>query len=285
MLWNEMYAFLQSFFIYPGLSWNLILVAFGLAVVFAAVWLLAHWPPIFKNPWFWPVLVFGGMFTVLTVTFIQIPIQYYLSEGFLRIWDGATLTDWILLTSIPSLLVSGLVQEGAKMVPIAFWWWRSGKNISLKMGLAIGAIAGAGMGLFEAFWIHSQMFNAGWTTQYFQGGFLGIVGFWERFFTLGFHIAVSALAGYGLAKGKAWQYFLIAAGLHGVFNWGVALLQKGALSLTQVEVYLAVFTVILTAVVMILRWGRNREELPVGPVEPVPLESPTEPAAAVDPGV
>jgi hypothetical protein len=48
------------------------------------------------------------------------------------------------------------------------------------------------------------MFAAGWTTQAIQiDGFLAIAGFWERFFAVGFHIAVSALAGYGLAKAKA----------------------------------------------------------------------------------
>ena len=166
-----------------------------------------------------------------------------------------------LLAAVPQILYSGLVQEGAKMVPIVVWWWRCGRNISPKLGLAIGAAAGAGFGIFEAVWAHGRILAAGWTLQAIQtDGFIGIAGFWERFFAIGFHISASALAGYGLARGKGWQFYLIAGVLHALLNYSVVFLQKGYFTIVQLETYAAVFTVILTAVVLLLRWRRTQEE-------------------------
>jgi RsiW-degrading membrane proteinase PrsW (M82 family) len=138
-----------------------------------------------------------------------------------------------------------------------------------KLGLAIGAVGGAGFGIFEAVWVHNQVFMSGWTWQAVQtNGFLGIAGFWERFFTVGFHIAASALAGYGLAKGKGWQFYLIAAFLHGLLNYCVVFLQKGYLTVVQLEAYVAVMAVVVTAVVLWLRWRKTEEaEKPVEPSE------------------
>ena len=261
MLWEQMMAFLKSFFIYEGLNWDLMLIGIGLALVFGAIWLCSHWPPLFKKHWLWAVAIVSAFLTLLAVTFVQIPLQYYTGLALNHFWSYEVMATWLLLAGIPMILLSGLVQEGAKMVPMVFWWWRSGRNISPRLGLAIGAIAGAGFGIFEAVWVHGRMFAAGWTLDAIQtDGFLGIAGFWERFFSAGFHIAVSALAGYGLAKGKGWQFYLIVAVLHGLLNYGVLLLQKGYVTLVQLETYVAVVVVIVTAVVLILRWRRSEEE-------------------------
>jgi RsiW-degrading membrane proteinase PrsW (M82 family) len=265
---QESINLLKSFFIYPGLSLNYLLIGILLAIVFGAIWLCAYWPPLFTKPWLWAVAVVSAFLTMAAVSFVQQPIQTWLGEEIYKIWSNQTIVTWLLLLGIPQVLLSGLVQEGAKMVPTAFWWWRSGKSISPTMGLAIGAIAGAGFGIFEAFWVHSQMFAAGWTLQAIQtDGFIAIAGFWERFFTVGFHIAVSALAGYGLAKGKGWQYYLIAAGLHTLLNYGVVVRQyfillHGFDTLIQIETYVAVFALIVAAWVLLLRWGRTDEMEP-----------------------
>ena len=146
------------------------------------------------------------------------------------------------------------------MVPMVVWWWRHGRNIDSKLGLAIGAIAGAGLGIFEAVWAHCRIFAAGWTLQALQtDGFIAVAGFWERFFAVGFHIAVSALVGYGLARGKGWQFYLIASFLHGLLNYSVVLLQKGLFTIVHVETYAAVLAVLLTAVVLLLRWHKTDE--------------------------
>lgn len=274
-MWEQMIAFLKSFFIYPGLNWGLMLIGIGLGIVFGAIWLCGHWPPLFKKHWLWVVAVVSAFLTLLAVVFVQLPLQDWAGQALTHFWSQETLMSWLLLAGIPTMLITGLVQEGAKMVPMVFWWWRSGRSIDPKLGLAIGAIAGAGFGIFEAVWVHGRMFAAGWTLDAIQtDAFLGIIGFWERFFAAGFHIAVSALVGYGLAKGKGWQFYLIAAVLHGLLNYGVVFLQKGYLTVVQVETWVAVVAVIVTAVVLLLRW-RKREEEPTEPAEAVEPIEPT----------
>jgi RsiW-degrading membrane proteinase PrsW (M82 family) len=267
-MWEQMTAFLKSFFIYPGLKPELMLAGIGLGIVFGAIWLCAHWPPLFKKPWLWVAAVVSAFLTLLAVTFIQIPLQYWTGQSLMHFWDQPTLYDWLLLAGIPGILLSGLVQEGAKMVPMVVWWWRSGRDITPRLGLAIGAIAGAGFGIFEAVWVHNRIFAAGWTLQAIQtDGFLGIAGFWERFFAVGFHIAASALAGYGLAKGKGWQFYLIAAGLHAILNYSVVFLQKGYLTVVQLETYVAVVAVAVAVWALLIRWQRSEEEDIIEPAE------------------
>jgi RsiW-degrading membrane proteinase PrsW (M82 family) len=165
---------------------------------------------------------------------------------------------WILLAGIPQILLSGLVQEGAKLVPVVAYWRRSGKNIDPRLGLAIGAVAGAGFGIFEAQWAHNLIFASGWTWAAVQtGGFIALLGFWERFFTVAAHTAFSALAGYGLARGWGWQFYLIASVLHGLLNYSAVLLQAGLLTTVHVEIYVAAVAVAVTAWAMWLRWRKG----------------------------
>jgi len=269
-----MQEFFKSWFIYPGLEWKLMLVGIGLALAFGAIWLVCHWPPLFKRHPLWVVAIFSAFFTLLAVVYVQIPLQYYSGQALTNFWDDGTLMDWLLLAGLPAILLSGLVQEGAKMVPMVAWWWKSGKTISPRLGLAIGAIAGAGFGIFEAFWVNATVLGSGWTLEAIsQYGFTGIAPFWERFFAVGFHIAASSLAGYGLAKGKGWQFYLIAAGLHGLLNYGVLPYQKEYFTVNQVEIYVAVVVVLVTAWALWLRWRREKEEAAQMP--------PTEPAETV----
>ncbi len=161
---------------------------------------------------------------------------------------------------IPGILYSGLVQEGSKLVPVVTYWWRKGRSIDPKLGLAIGAVAGLGLGIFEAVWAHNTVFAFGWTWEAVQtGGLVALAPFWERFFTVAFHVAASALAGYGLAKGWGWQFYLLAASLHGFLNYSVVLLRSGIITVIQIEIYAAVVAVLVTAVVLWLRWRKPGE--------------------------
>jgi RsiW-degrading membrane proteinase PrsW (M82 family) len=259
-MWQDMMAFLESWFIYPGLAWDLKLIGIALGLVFGVLWLLTYWPPVLKRYWLVVVLAGSAFLGVMASTFVQMPLQIWIGKALSRFWDIDTLYTWLLLAGIPQVLLSGLVQEGAKMVPIVIWWWRAGKEITPKFGLIIGAFAGAGLGIFEAVWAHCRIFGAGWTTQAIQSdGFLGIAGFWERFFVLGFHVAVSAIVGYGLARGKGWQTYLIAAGLHTLLNYGAVVYSKGHINVVQLETFVAVFAVIVSAVIIWLRWERSEE--------------------------
>ncbi len=247
-----MVSFFVSFFQNPS-AWGI-----GLAVAFGAIWLAGYRPPLFSKPWLWAVLVSSAILALAAASFIQIPLQIWAGQALGHFWSQEVLVRWILLASIPQILLSGLVQEGAKLVPVVTCWWRSGRNIDPKLGLAIGAVAGAGFGIFEAQWAHNTIFAAGWTWEAVQtGGFMALAGFWERFFAVAFHTAASALAGYGLAKGWGWQFYLIASCLHGLLNYSVALMQSGLFTVVYLEIYAAVVAVLVTAWALWLRWRKG----------------------------
>ena len=248
-------GFFVSFFQNPSA------LGIGLAIAFGAIWLAGYRPPLFKRPGLWAVLVSSAILALAAASFIQIPLQIWTGQALGHFWSGEVLLTWILLAGIPQILLSGLVQEGAKLVPVVVCWWRSSKNIDPKLGLAIGAVAGAGFGIFEAQWAHNAIFASGWTWEAVQtGGVMALAGFWERFFAVAFHIAASALAGYGLAKGWGWQFYLIASCLHGLLNYSVVLMQSGLFTVVHVEIYAAVVAVLVTAWALWLRWRKEAAE-------------------------
>jgi RsiW-degrading membrane proteinase PrsW (M82 family) len=251
---DESVSYFVSFFQNPSGSGIYLAIAIGLAIGFGAVWLAGYWPPLAKKPWLWAILVGSAFLTLAALSFIQIPLQTWYGN----LWSQDVVARWILLLAIPQILLSGLVQEGSKMVPVVVYWWRSGKNIDPKLGLAIGAVAGAGFGIFEAQWAHNLIFASGWTWAAVQaGGFWALAGFWERFFAVAAHIAFSALAGYGLAKGWGWQFYLIASALHALLNYSVVLFQTGLLTGLHTEIYIAVVAVAVTAWALWLRWRKT----------------------------
>jgi RsiW-degrading membrane proteinase PrsW (M82 family) len=255
---DEMIYTFKSFFQNPSGSGTYLAIAIGLAIAFGAVWLACYRPPLFKKPWLWAVLVSSPFLTLAAISFIQIPLQAWTGQALGHLWSQWSAMRWILLAFIPLMLLSGLVQEGAKLVPVVVYWKRSGKNIDPKLGLIIGAVAGAGFGIFEAQQAHNLIFASGWTWAAVQtGGFVALLGFWERFFTVAAHIAFSALAGYGLARGWGWQFYLIASVLHGLLNYSRALLQAGLFTAVEAEIYIAVIAVLVTAWSLWLRWRKR----------------------------
>ena len=103
--------FFVSWFVYPGLPWNMLLIGIGLAIVFGAVWLICHWPPLFKNHWLWAVLVGSAILSLVAVSFVQIPLQTLAGDILVHFWSQAVLMNWLLLAGIPQVLLSGLVKS------------------------------------------------------------------------------------------------------------------------------------------------------------------------------
>ena len=257
---DKMIEFLVSWVYFPNITLTGLLLGIGLGIVFGAIWLIGYWPPLFKKYWLWLVMIGSAILTLLAVTFIQIPLQVVVGQLLIHFWSQEILISWILLSSIPNILLSGLVQEGAKLVPVVIWWIRNKINVTPTMGLIVGAIAGAGFGIFEAVWAHNTVFAAGWTWQAVEAkGLVALIPFWERFSAVAFHIASSALAGYGLAKGWGWQFYLIASFLHALVNYGVVLLQSGTLTIVQIEIYALVIALAVTGVALWLRWGKQKK--------------------------
>jgi RsiW-degrading membrane proteinase PrsW (M82 family) len=244
---DDMVGYFKSFFENPSA------LGLGLAIAFGAVWLAFYWPPLFKKPWLWAVLVSSAFLTLAAVWFIQYPLQVWAGQALSHFWSEEVLGRWILLAAIPQILLTGLVQEGAKLVPVVVYWSRSGKKLDPKLGLVIGAVAGAGFAIFEARWVLSQ-----WTWELVQTyGFMALLTFWDRFFTVAAHIAFSALAGYGLAKGWGWQFYLITSFLHGLLNYSAVFRGAGLFTDLQVEIYIAVLAAVVTGWALWLRWRRG----------------------------
>lgn len=255
-MWDQMIDFFLSAFRFPGLGWQAVVVAIALGLVFGAIWLLAYQPQLNnRRRALLAVAAVSALLTWGAISFVQVPLQAWYNKVLLHYWDESTLLRWLLLAGIPSVLVSGLVQEAGKLVPVLFYRSSTRGTFDARTGLLVGAIAGAGFGVFEAIWVHNSTFASGLTWQTFQSqGLVALLPFLERFLAVAFHIAATALAGYGLAKGWGWRFYLIAACLHGASNFVVVLIQKGLLSRAGVEVYIAAFAITLTAVVMSMRW-------------------------------
>ena len=249
---EQMVGFFLSFFANPSA------LGIGLAIAFGAIWLAPYWPPLFKRPWLWVIIVISVFLTLAAVSFIQIPLQILAGQAMGNFWSQEVLMSCLLLFGIPQILLSGLVQEGAKLVPIVLYWRREGRKLDPKMGLMVGAVAGAGFGAFEAQWVHNAVFASGWSWEAVQtGGLMALAPFGERFFVVAAHTAFSALAGYGLAKGKGWQFYLLASGLHAFLNYSAVLLIGGVLTnVVQVMIYITAVPLAVTGWALWLRWRK-----------------------------
>ncbi len=246
-----------SGFVFPNTTAAELLWGTGVSIVIGAVWLIGYWPPLFRKPWLWAVMAFSVILTWIAIAFIQIPLQLWAGQALNYFWNQQTLAQYLLLLVIPQILLSGLVQEGSKLIPVVIWWYRKKRGINPKIGLIIGAVAGAGFGIFEAQWVLNPVFASGMSWQRIQSeGLLAVLPFWGRFFAVAFLTGSSAMAGYGLAKGWGWQFYLVSAFLHSLVNYSVVLLQSGVLTLVQEKVYLSVIAVALTATVLWLRWKK-----------------------------
>ena len=255
-----MLNFFVSGFVYPGILWDQLLIGIGLGIVFGAIWYATYWTPILGKPWPWAVLISSIILSWTAVAFIQIPLQIWTGQALNFFWSQEIIMRFLLIAGIPQILLSGLVQEGSKLVPVVIYWWRKGRNINPKLGLVIGAIAGLGFGTFEAVWVHNLTFISGWSLQTAEstGLMVALIPFWERFFLVSFHAASSAIAGWGLAKGWGWQFYLLTTFTHGIINYGVAIFRIGAINQVQLSIYVVAWALIVTAVALWLRWKKQK---------------------------
>jgi RsiW-degrading membrane proteinase PrsW (M82 family) len=251
-MFQELAKFFISGFVFPNITLTGLALGIGLGIVFGVIWLIGYRPPIFKKPWVWVLIMMNSAFLTWTaVCFLQSSLQSWTNQALVYFFGLETVMGWLLVASIPSILLSGIVQEGSKLVPVVMGWLRNNRNMNARTGLIKGAISGAGFGVFEAVWVLNTTFASGWTWAMVESqGFVALLPFAERFFAIAFHIASCALAGYGLAKGWGWQFYLVAAFLHGLVNYSVVLLQTQVLTAVQVEMWIAILATILTVVVL-----------------------------------
>lgn len=242
---------ITSFFANPS-AWGV-----GLAIIFGAVWLCILRPLNWRNPWLWIAVAVGAIVFAPSITWIQQPVQTWIGTRIIAAMGIISYQKDFFWAGIPLVLVTGLIQEGAKLLPVVGYWLYHGRKIDPKIGLSVGAMAGAGFGIIEGQWALNSLFASGWNWAYFQTfGFMGIAGFWERFFSIGFHISSVALAGWGLAKGKGWQFYLLAAFLHFLVNYLATFYLNRRITINQTEILLAILATAVFVVVFWLRWRK-----------------------------
>ena len=200
-IWETMVAYLRSWFDYSGAEGKLILISAALALVFGIIWLLGYRPPFSKKPQLWLVAISSALITIIVLALIYMPLSYLLLSS-IHPSSFAEVLMWML----PVVLLAGWVQETAKMIPMLFFLRGSDKN-DPKMGIIIGAVAGAGFGIFQLFWTYNQAFTLGWR----YDGIMSLLPFWLAFWTLTLHIGLSSFVGYGITKGRTSKYLSTAA--------------------------------------------------------------------------
>ena len=253
-MWEYIWQLFVSFYSNPsGLG-------IGIALALGAIWLGSFAPPVHKRPWLWAVLAGGAIIFGPAIAFVQVPLQFVVNQALLHFWNQATLEQHLLFAAIPAMLFTGLVQEGLKLVP-ALVYRRYRRPISDRDAIILGAVAGAGFGIFEAVWVCNTIFASGFTWATVQlHGWQALFGFWERFSAVGFHTAATALAIYGWNKGKGWQFYLLVAFCHIILNYSVVLLAAGILTAVQIEIYASVFAVAVLVPALWLRWRKPGQE-------------------------
>jgi hypothetical protein len=258
---QEMWNFLTGFFLV-----NPTILGWGLALLFAVIWLACYRPPMgiklrlwgirANNPWLWAILVGGAIMAPIAIAITTYPIGYGIGKLITTFWNQQTIRGWGWLISIPSIIIFGLVWEGAKLVPVSIYWWKKGREIDPKFGLLIGAIAGAGFGIILAAWTNNYfMYETKWSWQLVQiEGFTALAGFWESLFILGLNIGSTALAGWGLAKGWGWKFYLIAAAIYLVTNYNTVLINYEFVSANQAQFIISLLAIIVVGATLWLRY-------------------------------
>jgi RsiW-degrading membrane proteinase PrsW (M82 family) len=250
---QQMLDFFVYFFSNPSV------LGIGLAVVFGAIWLACYRPPLITKPWLWVVLAAGAVLAPLAIAVATFPLRAGISWVYGSFWSRETLAQWTLLASLPSMYLFGLVREGFKLLPVVVYWWRKDRNIEPKLGLAVGAMSGAGFGILEAQWTLNYVIASGWSWGKAQiEGLVALAGFWETFFVIAINVASCALAGWGLAKGWGWKFYLLAAFVYLVPNYSYVLFSKGLITGVQAEFFIAAWALIATGVALWLRERKSK---------------------------
>lgn len=233
----------------------------GLALLFGAVWLVALRPMGWRRWPAWAAFAAGAALFPPAIAWLQAPLQELVGGWFQDRLGPQGYYDLLLLTGIPAVALGALVQEAAKLAPVLVFRWRSGGDFACLRALSIGAMAGAGFGVYEAQWMISAITTGGWGWSIVEAnGIIELAAFWERFFAVGFHAGVTALAALGLARGWGWWFYLLASALHFLFGYRDLFLGSGLATTLQIEIYVAVFAGILFAAVLLLRGRASASE-------------------------
>ncbi len=231
-----------------------------LAALFTLPWLLILGRGQLRRWQTWGALVAAAVLFPISLAWVQAPIEQGLNLLWSRVLDAAAIQRYLLAVGVPTMVVTGLVQESVKLLIAVVALRLLGATRRPLAGLAVGAAAGAGYGGFEAFWVFNQVFAAGVTWATVQlAGVGALLSLIERFVAVPFHVGATALAGYGYASGRPWRFLLLAIVLHSAMNYSAVLLQAGLLSMVGLEIWTVVLTV---PTIGLAFWLRRRAARP-----------------------
>lgn len=232
-----------------------------LALAFAAPWLLLLAGRRLRNVWLWVVFAVGAVLFPVSIAWVQVPIQQGINGLYLRTMGAQTAQSYALLTGIPVVFVAGLVQEVVKFGDGVAGLYLAHARRSVRVGLAMGAAAGAGYGAAEAFWVFNQVFGAGFTLATVQlAGWPALLPFIERFFTVMFHTGVAAVAVFGYASRRPWRYLLLAIVLHASVDYLVLPAQLQLITPIELEVIVGAIALATLALALWLRFRAQPQE-------------------------
>jgi predicted outer membrane lipoprotein len=192
-----------------------------------------------KLPAFWVSAVAGGLAFWATMV-VQPPIQIGFGRWVARIIAMNTFGE--VVSGSGSVLISGIVQEALKLFAIL-----AGILLMRSLSYApfLGTVAGCSFGIVEAIWlVVLPTLRAGQA--------LASLGVIERIFAIAFHAASATVLGVGLAKRRGAIAYVLAAFLHGLLNFGVVLKALWILNVVQLEVWVAVGSLVTLAIAR--RW-------------------------------
>jgi RsiW-degrading membrane proteinase PrsW (M82 family) len=231
-----------------------------LALLFGAIWLACYWPPL-KKLSLWLVLAGSAIITLLAISFIEVPVQNAIGKDMLQLMSEGNVIRSFLINGISLVIVTGLVQEGAKLVSPVIYWLSNKRTVDPKLMVSIGAAAGAGFGIFEAQYIHNLYISSGWNLSMMQNeGAVILLPILVTFFTVAFHTGTCALSSYGVARGFGWLSYPVLAIVHALWQYSYYLANAGIISPALYHVYIALFAILVMAVALWLRWKKQTSE-------------------------
>jgi hypothetical protein len=257
---DQMFQLFASFYRLPQAEFGWIVFAIGLALVFGAIWIAGFWPPLFKNWRLWLVMVGAWILPTIALPFIQFPLQSAISAPLIT-FLGKFFQDIAvnLITGLVMAIISGLVLQGVLLVPVFYYWLNRQGEFNPRYALMVGALSGAIFGAFQAYNLFSKFVEIG-IASIFQANPITYLAFMDTFFAVAFFAGCTALAAYGLAKGKGWQAYLIFAGVNVVYDYISLLMSAKVIPLWGAEVIVTLMGAAAGGLALWLYWKKTRTE-------------------------
>nr|MBN2277011.1 PrsW family intramembrane metalloprotease [candidate division Zixibacteria bacterium] len=219
------------------------LVCLAVGLVFAIPFLRKY----FRQPELYLILILGGFLFPL-INQIQLPLQRWFAENYMI--PGIKSGGSIYYYGLYSALISGLVQETLKLIPVAlfFMWRHPGRNLTI----ALGVFCGLGFGIHEA---------ASLSGAAYQSGALSIfsMAMFRYLMTILFHAVTGGAFGYALHRGwiKVIIVWLALVVIHAFINYLFIFVQKAVFDVTILEILtILIYLLLLLAVYLMVRRSR-----------------------------